>query len=246
MKYVPAARPLCLALVAVAANLASTTAIAATVAQWTFEAPNTPADANNVATYPNAIAPAVGAGNAGGVHASASTVWSTPAGNGSNESFSSNNWAIGDYYQFTTSTAGFFDLKLAWDQTSSNTGPRDFKLAYSTDGTTFVDFASYSVLANASPNPAWNPSTGSPLYAVNQDLSNVSVLDNQTSVFFRLVVTSTVSANGGALAAAGTGRVDNFSVMATPVPEPETYALLLAGLGLVGRAVSRRRKHVLA
>lgn len=30
---------------------------------------------------------------------------------------------------------------------------------------------------------------------------------------------------------------------AAPVPEPETYAMLLAGLGLLGAAVARRRKH---
>jgi len=34
----------------------------------------------------------------------------------------------------------------------------------------------------------------------------------------------------------------SFSMTATPVPEPETYAMLLAGLGLVGM-VSRRRRN---
>lgn len=37
--------------------------------------------------------------------------------------------------------------------------------------------------------------------------------------------------------------VDNLSLTITPVPEPETYALLLAGLGLIA-AVNRRRKMV--
>lgn len=35
--------------------------------------------------------------------------------------------------------------------------------------------------------------------------------------------------------------MDNLSVSITPVPEPETYAMLLAGLGIMG-AVARRRK----
>ena len=38
-----------------------------------------------------------------------------------------------------------------------------------------------------------------------------------------------------------TGFIDNVSVMAAAVPEPETYGMLLAGLGLLG-AVARRRK----
>jgi hypothetical protein len=33
-------------------------------------------------------------------------------------------------------------------------------------------------------------------------------------------------------------------VLTAPVPEPETYAMLLAGLGVLG-AVARRRKQVL-
>jgi PEP-CTERM motif/Protein of unknown function (DUF642) len=37
------------------------------------------------------------------------------------------------------------------------------------------------------------------------------------------------------------GVVDNVAVMTTPVPEPETYALMLAGLGVM-TFVARRRK----
>ena len=33
------------------------------------------------------------------------------------------------------------------------------------------------------------------------------------------------------------------SIMAQPVPEPESVAMLLAGLGVVGAAVARRRKQ---
>ena len=36
-------------------------------------------------------------------------------------------------------------------------------------------------------------------------------------------------------------RVDNISMQITPVPEPETYAMLLAGLALMGSIARRRR-----
>ena len=72
-------------------------------------------------------------------------------------SYSSNQWQIGDYYQFQVSTVGQSQIGLVFDQTSSATGPRDFKVQYSTNGTTFTDSGfSYSVLANAAPNPLWS------------------------------------------------------------------------------------------
>jgi hypothetical protein len=152
-----------------------------TIAQWNFESPN-PADATG-ATYPNAIAPATGSGNAGGVHASASTAWSTPAGNGSTDSFSSNNWAVGDYYQFSTSTASFTGISVSWDQTRSSTGPSQFKLAYSTDGTTFTDFGSpYTISAIT-----WSSSTSVGTSSFAFDLSAITDLNNKATVYFRLI-----------------------------------------------------------
>lgn len=53
----------------------------------------------------------------------------------------------------------------------------------------------------------------------------------------------TLTASGGSFASIG-GQPQNklkFDFTATPVPEPETYALMLAGLGLVGFMARRRQ-----
>jgi hypothetical protein len=184
---------------------------AATISQWTFEN-SPPADLANSATI-SGIAADSGNGTASGVHASASTDWSTPSGNASANSLSANTWAAGDYWQFHVNTIGFSDISISFDQTSSSTGPRNFKLSYSTDGTTFSDFDSYLVLANAS---AWNASSSvGALFEF--DLGSIASLDNAASVFFRLV-------SGDTTAGGGTDRIDNVTVngnqlVATTVPE---------------------------
>jgi len=209
-------------------------AFASTLADWTFET-TTPASAGP-------FAPEIGSGAARGSHAGAA-VYSSPAGNGSSHSFSSTLWAVGDYYQFQVSTVGFSDLNISWDQTSSNTGPRDFKLLYSVDGATFTQFTTYSVLANASPNNVWSSGTPHPEFGFSYDLSSLPVLDNQSAVYFRLQDVDTVSANGGTVGTAGTDRVDNFIVTADVIPEPSAYAFA-AGLGCLACALWRRRAAI--
>lgn len=211
---------------------------AVTVVQWDFE--NAPADLTNSTTSP-VVAASLGVGAAVGVHTSAATDWTTPSGNGSANSLSSNTWGVGDYYQFSFGTLGYGDMALSFDQTSSGTGPRDFTLAYSTNGSSFTNFASYAVLVNGAPNPSWSSSTYNSVFTYTFDLSTLAALDNQASVVVRLIDSSTVAANGGVVASGGTGRIDNFTVMLSPVPEASTTAMLLAGLAAVGFLARRRQ-----
>lgn len=221
-----------LATAAVVAPLALP-AHAVTLVQWNFDSVTAP---SGTSTSWTGIAASTGTGTASGTH-NAATTWTTPAGNGSTKSISSNTWSVGSYWQFSFGTTGFADLLLSFDQIGSSTGPRDFTLSYSTDGTTFTNFANYSITSA----PSWSSSTPQPVHTYSFDLSAVAALDNKSSVLLRLVDASTTAINGGTVASGGTGRVDNFTVMMTPVPEPGTSAMLLAGLAALGFMARRRR-----
>lgn len=175
--------------------LASPLAFGSTIAQWTFE--NTPYPATA-----GPYSPFTGSGSATGSHVGAA-VYSSPAGNGSSHSFSSTYWAIGDYYQFSVSTIGFQNITVTFDQYSSATGPKYFVVQYSTDGSAFTQFGANYVVASA----AWSS------YSI--DLSSITALNNASTIYIRLVDSSTTSANGGTVGTGGTDRVDNFTVSAS-------------------------------
>ncbi len=181
------------------------------IVKWTFE---------GIATSNTGISPVLTTGSinadAGSqtsgssflaVHAIPLTSWTTATGNGSTKSLNSNTWSVGDYYQFASSLSGFQNIKLSYDQTGSNTGPKDFKLQYSTDGITYNDFGtSYSIT-----NDSWTTTTHKSISTQNYDLSSVSTLNNASSVYFRIVCTST-AAISGTFSVAGAGRIDNFTI----------------------------------
>lgn len=219
------------ALAAGVAGLAAS-ANADIIANWTFET-SAPATAGPFAAEAGANA---ASSFASGVHASA-TAFSSPTGNGSARSFSANTWAIGDYYQFTTSTVGYSGIAIQWDQTSSNTGPRDFVIQWSIDGSSFTNLGSqYSVLANASPNNVWTAGTPRPEYNIG-NFAGPAALDNQATVYFRVRMNTNTSANGGTVAGGGTDRVDNVVISGT-IPTPGTMGLM----GLAGLVSLRRRR----
>jgi len=209
-----------------------------TIAHWTFEPlalsaanTNTPPDG-----WLNDIAPETGSGTASGFHADTATAYSTPAGNGSPTSISANHWSVNDYYEFAISTSGFKDINLSYDQTGSSTGPANFQLSYSVNGTDFTPFDSYTVS-----QVSWSSgsSTGSSAHAF--DLSSVTDLNNQPAVYFQIVDVGTASIGGSVVASGGTDRIDNFIVTATLVPEPSIIAISFVG-GFICLMAARRKR----
>jgi len=229
-------------LTAVLAAVSFVSAKADIIADWTFQSS---VSTNNIvgagktpgATQSGVLAD-IGTGTASASHASASTAWSIPSGNGSTNSWSANNWAVGDYFQFEVSTLGFTGITLSYDQTGSATGPGSFSLQYSTDGSTFTPSGgNYSLSVST-----WTPGTYQSSFTFSYDLSAITALDNAPSVYFRIVdqaPTTGGAINGGNVGTAGTDRVDNFTV--GTVPEPSSLALGLVG-GFAWLAALRRRR----
>lgn len=147
-----------------------------------------------------------------GFHALSSTDWYTPAGNGSIQSITSNSWKPNDYYQFKFSTKNYSGISISFDVDGSNTGPRDFKVQYSTDGSIFTDLTSGSYVVSYVSFKSGSPNSSSKR---NFDLSSITSLDDFESVFIRLVNTSAVSIAGGTVGTSGSSKLDNFTVKAS-------------------------------
>ena len=221
----------------VAATAVATSASAAIVAGWTI----TTAFPTGVGNVPTGVTYTVGAANEGlqttgselrSVHSLAAATYTSPAGNGSQYAFSSNNWSTGDFYEARLSTLGYSDISISWDQTRSSTGPATFELVMSTDGganfTTLL--ASYTVLQSGGGGApgTWSSTTYNPIYSLNQA---AAAADNQANVIFRFRSLATT-------AAAGSSRIDNVMIYSGPVPAPGAIALL----GVAGLAGLRRRR----
>ena len=222
-----------------------------TIADWTFE---TPASTNSIigagltpAAMQSGVMADVGVGTGSASHASSTSAWSIPAGNGSPHSWSANGWANGDYFQFSVSTLGLQNINVSFDQTSSATGPQTFGLFYSVNGGGYTQIGvnqvggnmvsypgNYTLIPNASPNPFWNATTATNLYSFSSDLSSILGVNNAALVSFRLIDEAATGAT------AGTDRVDNFTVTGVAVPEPSIAALTALGCATALLAVRRR------
>jgi MYXO-CTERM domain-containing protein len=163
-------------------------------------------------------------------HVLAAATYTSPSGNGSQYSFSSNNWSIGDYYEARVSTSNYSNISVSWDQARSSTGPASFELIFSVDGgQSWINAAAYTVLQSGGGGaPAtWSSTTYNAIYTNNQALAGA---DNASELIIRFRSLATG-------AATGSNRIDNVVISGDMVPAPGAVALLaVAGLA------SRRRR----
>lgn len=95
-------------------------------------------------------------------------------------------WGTYPYFEAVISTAGYENVKFSAKLGGTKKAPRDWKLQYSTDGTTYTDIegASYSILANKTMELAFD---------------NVALPEacyNQRTVYIRMVVCNDIAING--------------------------------------------------
>ena len=170
------------------------------------------------------------------------TSYTSPAGNGSAYSLSSNVWKAGDYYQVMFDTAGYSDVSFSWDMTRSSTGAATFEVVMSLDGgtnwTTMVDSYAVTVAgASGSGTSSWNSTTYQSAFTSTLALGETAANASSVMIRIRALVDSVNSS--GVFQAGGTVRIDNVMVNGTLIPAPGAIALL----GLSGLTGGTRRRR---
>ncbi len=162
----------------------------------------TPCTASTLNTPPAGVTSTFTTGGTGG------GTCTTPAGtaatappafvaNAANQSVSLTSFAAGssNFFQFQLGgVSSFQNYMLFFQSQRSGTGPVNADVQYSTNGTTFTTFQTV------------NPGNGV-FAAFNIDLSAVTAIEGQPTVYFRIL-------GSGGTGAAGTFRIDNFQVQA--------------------------------
>ena len=114
------------------------------------------------------------------------------------------------YWQVTANTVGYKNVTISSDQYSTETGPRDWKLQYSSDGgSTFSDLTNQNSPVTLTLAPiSWNST-----------VSNIALpesCENNPNVVIRWLQTSFTNTSGNPMTTTGgTSRIDNILVKGT-------------------------------
>lgn len=106
------------------------------------------------------------------------------------------------YWQVSFTTLGINNMKLSSAQRSSNTGPKDFKVQYSLNNTSWADVPGATITVE-------NDWIGGVLTSIVLP----SDCDNQPTVYLRWIMTSNLQVNSGNVAAGGTSAIDEILII---------------------------------
>lgn len=165
-----------------------------TVVGWDFEDSNQTSDSGINANNNRLIT----------TNSTGTIVYNVAGGNTSAAAISNSDWnggADSKFWQISFATTGMSNLKLSSAQRSSNTGPRDFKVQYSLDGSSWNDVSLASITV------ANNWTTG-----VLNNVALPSACNNQALVYLRWIMTSNTSVNLGSVANTGTNSIDDIVI----------------------------------
>lgn len=235
-------------IIAVALALGTQAALADTIVQWNFN--SVPADSS---TATGSTAASTGSGMASLIGGVTGAFGSGSANGGSSDPAATDNsgWqttgyaaqGVGDLSrgaQFQTSTVGYENILFSYDLRHSNTSSRYEAVQYSLDGINFTTAATFD--GNA--GDTWFKGRTVDLTSFNDVVANVANLYLRVVATFAPGTTAYAPANAGSsYAGTGTWRFDMVTVSGSvipAVPEPKNYAMLLAGLGMLG-FIARRR-----
>ena len=142
------------------------------------------------------------------------------------------NWASGSgskAWVFPLTTTRYNSLKFSCALSSTNgpgsfTGPRDWKLQYSLNGSTWVDVPGGSMTAG----------NGNNVYNYYNNITLPAACNDVASLYLRLVMTSNTSVTGGTVGN-GQSHLDDLNVTGMSVPEAPTDITLSNSTFLVAK-----------
>ena len=198
-----------------------------TIVQWTFN--SVPPDS---ATGTGTLSPAVGQGSAALIGGTTAT-FATGSTNDPASSADDSGWNTSDYppqasnnksagVQFNASTLGYSNIVVRWDQRTTGTASRYFRLQYTRDGSSFIDYPAATVALIAAPSASYYE-------AQTNSLVGFPGVDNNPDFAFRIVAEFQFTATGSGTNAyvplgnsygpsSGTVRFDYVTVSGTPIP----------------------------
>jgi hypothetical protein len=137
---------------------------------------------------------------------------------GTTSAMSATGWDSGSGakgWKISLVSSGYENLHIWSKQRSSGTGPRDFKVQYSVDDSTYVDVPSSTIAITTT-----DFTTG-----IVTNLALPAATANQPNLYLRWIMTSNTSENGATVASTGTSQIDDIVVDGSLVPTPTVISV---------------------